>query len=256
MRYLKYGLLTVSFILLPCFSRVVQACECLQSPPACAAYRAADAVFAGLVTSVSPENNDYKTIAKNGKRKVTFTLINAYRGVSGKEIEIQSTISSCEYQFRKGEKYFVYASLDTSDNSLGTSGCSRTTRLSSATEDLAFINSLSGGRAGRLISGIVSESTYTPVKNVKVLATGNGKQYQAETDDKGRFNIFVGKSGKYVVRVVLPRNSGVVGLKHQLDQISRMSMNDDQVTVEYDVHVGVGKCAYIDVPIYLFRESP
>lgn len=256
MRVLKYGLLTISFILLPYFARPVHACQCLQSRPPCAAYWEADAVFAGLVTNVSPNDEEHKAGNYSGERKVTFSLINAYRGVHGKEVEIQSTMSSCEYEFEKGKRYFVYAYRNASNNKLGTYACSRTTRLSNATEDMAFISSLSGSATGSLILGVISEDNYTPVKKVRVIARGNKNWYETSTDDNGRFRIAVPNSGKYTVHIVLPPSAYVVGLEHQLEQISRSSTDADQTTLEYDINVGAGKCAFIDVPVSIIIDSP
>jgi len=213
-------------------------------------------VFVGTVTDISPAFGDFEASSKTQNRSVRFSLDQAHRGVEGNEVEISNWITSCEYEFEKGKKYFVYAYRSTTDNSLGTHGCSRTTEISHATEDLSYVRGLSEAKAEQTISGIVLENRYTPVVGSRVIIRGNRKRYSLVTDDKGRFSVVVARPGKYSVRFVLPRNSAVIGTEDQLKQFTGYQTTDKSTIMDAEVNIQSGRCAFFDVPLFIDKESP
>src|SRR5947208_2739787 len=108
---LRYLLFASVALLLPGFFDAARACTCFEEKPPCAAYWKADAVFVGTVTDVK---------IASGLRTVRFSLEQAYRGVSGEQVELVNAISSCEYEFAEGKKYFVYAGRDQGRDTLAT----------------------------------------------------------------------------------------------------------------------------------------
>jgi hypothetical protein len=64
----------------------------------------------------------------------------------------------------------------------------------------------------------------------------------------------VAEPGKYLVRIILPRNHAVAGgYKHQMEKITRTFEKNGQMTLEYEVELEIGKCVFIDVPIYALK---
>jgi hypothetical protein len=251
---LRYFLFAALVIVSPYAVDVARACQCLQRQPPCADYWQADAVFVGTVTDISPAFGDYESYGSD--RTVRFSLEQAYRGVEGQEVELVNWINSCEYQFEKGKKYFVYAYRNSRSNTLGTHGCSRTTEVSHATEDIAYVRGVSSKHAEQSISGVVLENRYTPVTGVKINIRGEGRHYNASTDGEGRFKVLIIQPGKYSVRFILPRNSGVIGVEEQLNQFTTYKPTDKNTILGAEVDIQVGRCAFFDVPLVIDRESP
>lgn len=245
----KHLLLASVILLLPVFLKAARACSCLAAKPPCAAYWKADAVFVGTVAKVFESGG--------GMRTVRFSLEHAYRGVSGKQVEIVNTMGSCEYEFTEGKKYFVYAGRNQASNTLGTSGCSRTTELSGATEDLAYAREVSGGKPEQSVSGIVSDPfSRAPIKGIRVNIRGGGRRYSMETDGAGRFKVLLPGTGVYTVNFILPPNSGVSGLADQLNQFNISYWEGKNWVLGAKVNLQAGRCAFFDVPLSIVKESP
>ena len=131
-----------------------EACECFAISP-CQALSLADTIFAGIVTDISPVvTPDGKSITGS---VVTLVADRTFVGASAGTVILRAKLSSCNFQFRTGERYLVYASRG-SDGSLDTSTCSRTKLLTDADEDLTFLTSLppigTGGQLARLIERV------------------------------------------------------------------------------------------------------
>lgn len=251
---LRYFLFTAIVIVSPALVNVARACQCLERQPPCADYWRADAVFIGTATDISPAFGDYESYGSD--RTVRFSLEHAYRGIEGQAVELVNWINSCEYQFEKGKKYFVYAYRNQRNNTLGTHGCSRTREISRATEDTAYVQGLSGRHTEQSISGIVLENRYTPVTGVKINIRGEGRRYNAITDDEGRFKVQISQPGKYSVRFILPRHAGVIGVEEQLNQFTTYKPTDKNTILGAEVDIQAGKCAFFDVPLVINRGSP
>jgi hypothetical protein len=54
-------------------------------------------------------------------------------------VEVWTDSGECEFEFRKGETYLVYAFEEEQSGRLDTNRCTRTARLSDAGEDLAYL---------------------------------------------------------------------------------------------------------------------
>ena len=252
----QHLLIAVALIMLPLTANSAFACQCLERQPPCADYWQADAVFVGSVTEISPSFDDFESSVRTKNRRVRFSLEKSYRGVDGSEVVLDNWINSCEYQFEIGKKYFVYAYRNTEENTLGTQGCSRTTAVSNATEDLAYIQAFSEGKSNQRISGVIQEGRYTPVKGIKVVASGKGKSLQSVSDGEGKFNILIPEAGRYKVRIFLPRNSSVAGPQPQVEKISNVVTNDKHTIVEYDLEMQNGRCEFLVIPAFIEKDSP
>jgi hypothetical protein len=139
------------------YAGTARACSCAGSSDVAAAYRDADAVFAGKMVRGGVED----PLPKDGTMVggIEFRVDEAWKGVSGESAVVYGqdtmyygeleegktyTSSSCAYPFQKGERYLVYASRY--EDGFWVEGCGRTTSLADAGEDLRAL----GAPADRL----------------------------------------------------------------------------------------------------------
>lgn len=212
----------LSFLLLV-FADESNACSCAGDPMPCESYWKASAVFLGTVTN----STTTKTNSKPGEydfnnRVFRFTIDKGFRGVQGKEVEIRTGYGGgdCGYGFEIGRQYLVYAYQDDSSR-LVTGICSRTRPASEAEPDFAFFRDLSKAEPGGTLFGEIKLQRHTdvgyesiPLKDVKLLLAGPGKDYEATTDEKGTYKVSGAKPGTYRVTVELPEGTSI----HQPEQ--------------------------------------
>ena len=210
----------------------VSACSCMVPGPPCQEFWRADAVFTGRVTAVEPFSDREEVLTEAGwvnvsmlSRRVTMTIIEAHRGVSGRTVTIYtgSGGGDCGYPFQVGEAYFVYADnyprqtpeTPARPTRLYAGICSRTAPLHTAAEDLKHAREVRAGavRAGT-ISGFVRRvpahmapevnAKPQPVPDIRVRLFGPGPVREAVTDTSGRFEFGPLAVGVYTVITVAP----------------------------------------------------
>jgi len=195
------------------------ACSCMSERKPCEAFGRASAVFVGRVAGGAEryeEKDEYGNRVVFIGGEIRFAIEKSYHGVAGKEVVIHSGTGGgdCGMWFKLGETYLVYA-YGNAKEGFGTSICSRTRPLSTASEDLAFLEHLpekgSGIRLyGKVYSGFEpgEEDQEPRVKGVAgILVTAksaDGKTHQMKTDDAGAYEFTGLKAGKYTIAVKLP----------------------------------------------------
>lgn len=230
-------------------SKTGNACQCLIRAPASTDYWRADVVFVGSVTDIVPSFDDLDSSLRTKNRKVTLSVENMYRGSVGARIDLQDWINSCEFRFEKGRKYLVYAYRNTDDNSLGTHGCSRTSELSHAKEDIDYINALRRGTVRQTISGVIQNPVLDrPHAGISVIASANGRQLKTTSDRKGNFKIPVTRPGQYTVRIYFPSGYSIGGPAPYVDKIKNVTTTRRQTVVEYQLTLSKGQSEYLVVP--------
>jgi carboxypeptidase family protein len=211
--------LTIS--LLSAFNTRVEACSCLSTfsgVQPCQNYWSAAAVFVGQATDISiiSQNSGNGTVRYGGKR-VRFSLIEAFRGVTGQTVEVWTGLGGgdCGYDFKQGDRYFVYAYRNQEDGKLGAGICSRTAPLSNASADLEYARAVARGKTGGIIFGIVVRYTrdtyldygeYKGVEGIPVIVERNDKRFNLLTDNKGMFQLDGFPAGGYKVWAEPPGN--------------------------------------------------
>lgn len=251
---LRHIILLVVILLLPCVAANVRACQCRERQPPCSQYREADAVFVGLVTNIVPPDAPQSVAEGIAYEKIRFNLERAFRGVEGSSVELINWRTSCDYEFKAGRKYLVYAYRNPATKNLSTHSCSRTAELSDAAVDLKYINKLAAAAPEKLITGVLADGQKT-LSNIKVTAQNEGKLYRSVSNWAGWFNLAVSKPGKYKVRIFLPHNIGVAGTSDLLDKIGGVVKTKRHYIVEYEVEVQAGGCTFIDVPLFIFGRG-
>jgi hypothetical protein len=124
---LRYLFSFFVLVLLAMSAEPAWACRCgLRTPSD--QFQSVDAVFAGRVDAVGQLG-----------RMVTFNVGEAWKGVTEPSLQLSTTSGrSCGFDFEVGKEYLVYASGNTPV--LTVKGCSRTSILSGAAEDLQFLS--------------------------------------------------------------------------------------------------------------------
>lgn len=199
-------------------SRAVTACTCAPGGSPCESYGSASAVFVGTVTSVrgserrpvkDPKDVDWVPVAYK------FSVDQSYLGVSGTEIEVFTGRGGgdCGFDFQQGQRYLVYAHRY--NDKLITSICTRTKPFSQATEDLAFLGTLSSAPPGVTIYGAVMRGpddgpTRTEIKteplspDIQIVIEGETEKKEIRPDTDGRFRVNGLRPGKYKLALRLP----------------------------------------------------
>jgi hypothetical protein len=129
---------------------------------------------------------------------VELAVVEAFRGLQLSQVSLVADGSNCDYPFRMGETYVVYA-YRAADGQLSTSICARTRPVAEATEDLTYLRSLTtmdpgsparvDGRVQLYEWPIPPGGQWKPVPRVAVTATGVGRTFSARTNDSGEFQL-------------------------------------------------------------------
>ena len=192
----------------------------------CEGYGKAAAVFVGTVTGVR-ESEQYKGKDVAELRKLRdsgeldwgsmaykFSVEQAYLGVAGSEVEIVTGRGSpdCGFTFQTGQRYLVYA--DRYKDKLITSTCMRTKPFNEASEDIAYLGTLSSAQQGVTIYGTVGyppvgenrpEGKIEPLSpDVLITIEGESEQKEIRLDAEGRYRVSGLKPGRYKVALRLP----------------------------------------------------
>lgn len=236
-------LFAVIIIVLPFVAADAIACQCRERKPPCAEYGEAAAVFSGSVTKIT-------STPMHGPQTIHFNIDQAFRGVSGSVIELLDIGNSCRYDFEERKKYLVYAYRTKEGDKLYTHYCTRTREISEADADLAYLNSLSNSTQAAEIVGFLGEDNKT-LREVEIVARSGKKSYRSLSDKGGWFRLTLPGPGSYRVRMVLPLYSNVVGMKEELDQISKFMVLKTGIAVEYHVSLEPGKCFFINPPLFV-----
>ncbi len=111
------------------------ACDCAEPGTPSEELKEATAVFSGIVADIDRIDSDLTEY----EYKVRFYVEKIWKGISDKTVVVSTGMGGgdCGYEFREGERYFVYTHGDSS--SLGVGICSRTKPLSAAEDDLSSL---------------------------------------------------------------------------------------------------------------------
>jgi hypothetical protein len=199
-----------------CVPQQVDACTCVTGSAVCEDFWKTAAVFRGRVETISrlPSKN---TIGLPLGRRVTFTVLEPFRGATGRTLDLRtgSGGGDCGYPFKEGVEYLVFASMNESTGELATGICSKTKPASDAEEDLAYARAVASGAAaaGRITGEIkVADRSLAhqpvpaprPMDNVGVRLERNGIVSTTESDAAGRFTFEALTAGKYDLSITVP----------------------------------------------------
>jgi len=204
-------------------ARAATACSCADPGPPCRALPRSDAVFVGKVAEITEVDTDPPRdgSVRRPQRRVRLVVEESFRGAGverGGALEVTTGLGGgdCGYGFEAGQRYLVYAEHPTGGDGLYTGICSRTRPLSDAAVDLDYLRTRTRPERAAGIEGSIDELARDPetkdtrwvgpMRGVTVVAErqGDGRRWEAKTDEHGWFRIWGITFGKYTVRVKLP----------------------------------------------------
>jgi hypothetical protein len=192
-------------------NQTVKACTCAGTRSTCESYGSANAVFVGTVVGVrvnkSQKSNERAEEIDWTPVAFKFVVEQPYLGVAGIQVEVFTGRGGgdCGYNFQVGQRYLVYANAY--QNKLSTGICSRTKLYSSATEDLAFLSTLSSATPGISIEGGLTHRDAdgeTFGSDLLVTIQGESVRKEIRPDAAGRFRISGLPAGSYKLNLQLP----------------------------------------------------
>jgi hypothetical protein len=214
-------LLLPVIVLLLHFSTTVDACTCGRVSP-CESYANASVVFVGLVTKTSmvPAKmrlppNAVSATSTSGSTYAHFKVEEIFRGASVKEVEVSGDGTTCDYSFKQGERYLVYAYQSPDGKTLHTTMCSGTAPLSEATDDLTYFRRVTKLPPGGTLVGDINrelhlvgknEPDLEPIPNAEVLLVNGRRSFKAVSDVNGKFELRGLPRGRYKVHTSPPTN--------------------------------------------------
>jgi hypothetical protein len=197
-----------AFVILIMLSLADQAKACIPiggPEPPCSAYWKADSVFVGIISGIKKLPREPQP--EPAKLLLRFSVLQPFRGIETKQVKVVTTTGSdCDEQYRKGEKWLVYAHRDSTGQLMV---LSRIVPYDGAGEDLVYIYSLSQRVQPSIIVGVYDDP-YTPAGGIKIEIEGEGHKYQGVTDKDGRVSIPVAEAGRYLIRAIFPAEASLV----------------------------------------------
>lgn len=201
------GLQVATFFVLPLFSTCAVACSCGPLPPPCEAIGWSELVFLGTVTEMRAESPHFKRARMRADR--------AYKGELEEAVELYDN-GMCEGpRLEIGRQYLIYTS-GLPSTALPARGCTRSRPVEGAQEDLQFLEKRSAGKTTTHVSGTVRYRAHepddsdlgdddgSPLTNVIVSLTTEGRTLQTTTDVSGVYSFPAVSPGEYEIMADLP----------------------------------------------------
>jgi hypothetical protein len=207
---ITYILPALVLLLLP---SVASACTCGGQAP-CEAYAGASVVFVGRVTQTGlkstfegfPENAMSTTSTNSGVTAARFNVEEAFLGVSGVRIDISGEGTNCDFEFKPGERYLIFAYKDPKTTTFHTNICSGTAPLDQSNESLAYLRKVAKQPRGGTVYGDVSRQVQAqdgprayPMAKTEIILENGKQQFRILSDGKGDFELRGVTPGRYRV---------------------------------------------------------
>jgi hypothetical protein len=197
--------------------------ECGADRPACeiAWGPRVSVVFAGRVTNIREQSVPILLDGQQAhtpRQTVTFSIDEALKGIDDKTAVVISGGDLCGFPFYSGKKYLVYADRTEDGRSLRVTLCNGTKWLNEASDDLAYLRTISTRPSTGFLYGTVfrdeNESARArarvpmvrllrPVKGQRVQVRGR-QNYTAEVNSEGAFRLDDLEPGTYEVSLEMP----------------------------------------------------
>lgn len=207
----------VVVILLLLNAPAVEACSCGGYPSICQSYQGANAVFIGVVHRVEEKMAKAADGREFSVSQIAYVQVEkSFKGVAQPELVFSSGRSSCDADYKEGQRWLFYAYYNKETKTWRTAACDRSRvigEVSGAADDLLYLQGLPKSASATRLSGDISHYEDDPikgfnrVKNVmgaKVRITGAGKTYEVYTDKDGVYEIYGLPPGKYTVEPEIP----------------------------------------------------
>jgi hypothetical protein len=221
------GIVSTISVLFSTGVQVWASCVLTTQFPPCFEYWQTSAVFIATAIEVRQKPYNWDSSFMPPPLLVKLKIDETFKGIEEKEVTLDQ--NSCEYQFKEGEKYLVYAHRNPNDKKLHVPiGHTRTQPLSEAADDLQYLRSLMSGEKQPVIVGTVGQRTADiklildparhykqipflrpifegkPAPGVKVFAEGKDEVYETLSDGAGFYQFFDLPDAEYRIRAEFP----------------------------------------------------
>jgi hypothetical protein len=217
---IKLPLYALILILLPSFASVANACTCGGIKP-CEAYAAASVVFVGQVIKTGIKTapgrvpaNAMSTTFTSSSLAARFRIEEAFLGLKGSEIEVSGGGTTCDYEFKEGERYVVFAYRDS--GIVHTTICSGTAPLTESKEALDYLRKAAKQSSGTTVLGDIhrhsnrgtsEELMSQPIADAEIILDDGKQRFRARSGPDGKFVLNGIAQGSYRVQTNPPTNS-------------------------------------------------
>ncbi|HEX8720373.1 MAG TPA: carboxypeptidase-like regulatory domain-containing protein [Pyrinomonadaceae bacterium] len=242
-----FNVLAAALVLVSACAEAAASCGFDPSPP-CQAFWRADVVFVGTVVELTYSEKYRKSLDGGGEwdardRLARFHVEEVFRGEAVQNVTVTATeildtpvknpdgssgsksisTGDCEYRFKPGERYVVYANFDRARAGTLRVRLNRTRTVERADEDLTYLRGLKTAGPGARVYGRVLRrdrdlkdgNTLPPAPvegaRVEVSAEGGGPARAAVTDREGFYEVAGLAPGRYVVRAQMPEGFAAYG---------------------------------------------
>jgi hypothetical protein len=225
-----------------------QVCGCARPRTACSAFWNAEAVFVGRVEAMSRVSGS--SLARAQRRKVSFTVMESFRGASTRTFDVVTPSGACGFSFQIGRSYFVYAQRSEESADLTTTKCSGTRPMDDAATDVMYARAFKEGRAPlgqiggqvllayRDLAGLTLRSRpLEPMAGIRLRMTKDGTTSETITDPAGEFAVESRGAGRHVIDLDLPDGYYSEFASKDLDLPDVRSCGDVRAIVYHDGRV-------------------
>lgn len=155
------------------------------------------------------------TTLTSGSPVAHFEVEETFRGVNGPEVEVSGGGTTCDYPFKPGERYLVFAYQDSDATTLYTSICSGTAPLTKARDELSYLRGAVEVPPGSTVFGDINrevnitgknEPALEPIAKAEVILETGNQRFQAVSDADGKFELTGLPQGRYKVHTNPPTN--------------------------------------------------
>jgi len=154
-----------------------------------------------------------KTAEEIPKQRVYLRVLEPFRGMSEREVEIVTDFSSCGFHFDQGKSYLVYASRDDQTGQLTTGACSGTMSMESKPMELEYLRGLvTGATKGEVFGFATLDPTdmvlpfraSKPIASASVVLRSGDRTWKTSTNAKGEYSFLGLEADRYDISVDLP----------------------------------------------------
>lgn len=186
---MKLTLISLAFLTIFISPRGALACSCFGNPSICGSFASAEAVLVGTVSRVeiktvkAPNGDDY------GNQIAYVQVEESFKGVKASEMIFRSYGTSCDAEYKVGQRWLFYAYFNKEDKAWLIRGCDRSRLIESAPDDLSYLRNLPGSAQQSRFSGVLRKNLDTPLMGIKVKVTNGRQVYETFTDKNGVYEL-------------------------------------------------------------------
>jgi len=199
-------LLAIAFSALP-----AAACGCLPNPTKpCQENMTAGVVFVGHVVGVRSAGFASQL---GPMRQAHAIVLEAFRGLNDREVDIYTSTSDCGINFREGRDYLVYAWRDKASGRLEAGACTQTDLVERSTENIENLRELTSGKGPARVFGFVTADppdlqlpfrASIPLAHVPIVLRSGDQSWKTVTDDHGDYKFGGLPAGQYEIAAEMP----------------------------------------------------